>query len=255
MPDRLELEERLDLPRALRVGRRAHDALDVLRGEPLELGVVPSAPVTSIAFTSMCPASHGASSSRKPVRMLTAPAGTSDVASASRELDRGQRVSLRGDRDDGVPADERREDPRHEPAEGGLRRREHGDDAGRLRHGEVEVRAGDRIRAPEHLRELVRPARVPDDAIDRRVDLLRGRSRRGRGRSRAPPSSPRAGREPGRGCTRSARTSRGTPRAPRGRRRARPCARRGRRSGPPPRTSARTPSAGTRPRCRACTSS
>jgi len=43
----------------------------------------PSAPVTSIAFTSMCPASHGASSSRCPVRTFTEPAGKSDVAIAS----------------------------------------------------------------------------------------------------------------------------------------------------------------------------
>ena len=46
-------------------------------------GARPSAPVTSIAFTSMCAASHGASSARWPVRMLTTPPGTSEVASAS----------------------------------------------------------------------------------------------------------------------------------------------------------------------------
>src|SRR6185437_8512025 len=43
----------------------------------------PSAPVTSMALTSMCEASHGASSSRRPVSRLTAPPGTSEVASAS----------------------------------------------------------------------------------------------------------------------------------------------------------------------------
>src|SRR3954471_3422128 len=43
----------------------------------------PSAPVTSRALTSMCDASHGASSERRPVRRFTAPPGTSDVASAS----------------------------------------------------------------------------------------------------------------------------------------------------------------------------
>src|SRR5262245_1420558 len=46
-------------------------------------GASPSAPVTSIALTSMCPASQGASSSRWPVRMLTTPLGTSAVASTS----------------------------------------------------------------------------------------------------------------------------------------------------------------------------
>src|SRR5581483_1814694 len=43
----------------------------------------PSAPVRSIAFTSMCDASQGASSARRPVRTLTTPPGTSLVASAS----------------------------------------------------------------------------------------------------------------------------------------------------------------------------
>ena len=43
VPDGLQLEERLDLPRALRVGRRADDALDVVRGQPLELRESPFA--------------------------------------------------------------------------------------------------------------------------------------------------------------------------------------------------------------------
>ena len=38
MPDGLELEEGRDLPGALIVGGAAHDALDVLGGEALELG-------------------------------------------------------------------------------------------------------------------------------------------------------------------------------------------------------------------------
>src|SRR6478752_6228111 len=37
----------------------------------------------SMALTSMCPASHGASSLLKPVRMFTTPPGRSEVASAS----------------------------------------------------------------------------------------------------------------------------------------------------------------------------
>src|SRR5512132_2491005 len=41
VPDGLELEEGRDLPRALVVGRTADDALDVLGGQPLELGDVP----------------------------------------------------------------------------------------------------------------------------------------------------------------------------------------------------------------------
>src|SRR5439155_1147512 len=76
MPDRLELEERRDLVRALPVGTPADDPLYVLRTEPLELR-------------------------------------------------------------------------------------------------EVAVCAGDGIRRSDYLRELVRPARVPDDAIDRALDLVR----------------------------------------------------------------------------------
>src|SRR5216683_4152071 len=43
----------------------------------------PGTPVRSIAFTSMCAASTGASSAVRPVSTLTTPAGTSDVASTS----------------------------------------------------------------------------------------------------------------------------------------------------------------------------
>src|SRR5207237_5455240 len=41
-----------------------------------------------------------------------------------------------------------------------------------LRDREIEVRPGDGIRAAEHLRQLVRPARVPDDTVDRALDLV-----------------------------------------------------------------------------------
>src|SRR5262249_48923239 len=43
----------------------------------------PSAPVRSIAFTSMCEASHGAISARWPVNRFTTPPGRSLVASTS----------------------------------------------------------------------------------------------------------------------------------------------------------------------------
>src|SRR5439155_10894 len=46
-------------------------------------GTCPSPPETSSAFTSICDASTGPSSSRLPVRMLTTPPGTSAVASTS----------------------------------------------------------------------------------------------------------------------------------------------------------------------------
>ena len=83
-----------------------------------------------------------------------------------------ERMDLRRDGDDCVASHERRHDPGHEPEERRLTRSEDGDDAGRLRHREVEVGAGDGIRAAEDLRHLVRPARVPDDTIDRGLDLL-----------------------------------------------------------------------------------
>src|SRR5262249_58497436 len=48
-----------------------------------------SAPVRSIAFTSMCAASTGASSAVRPVRMFTTPGGTSEVASTSARVTAG----------------------------------------------------------------------------------------------------------------------------------------------------------------------
>ncbi len=147
--------------------------------------VVPSAPVTSIALTSMCPASQGASSSRKPGEDVDRTAGKVGRRERLGQLDRRQRVGLGRNRDDRVAADEGRKDAGDEAAERGLRRSEDGDDTGGLRHGEVEVRAGDRVRAPEHLRQLVGPPRVPDDAVDRRVDLLRPEQTRSRSEARA----------------------------------------------------------------------
>src|SRR6266480_1982811 len=48
-----------------------------------------SAPVRSIAFTSMCAASTGASSALRPVRTFTTPGGTSEVASTSASVTAG----------------------------------------------------------------------------------------------------------------------------------------------------------------------
>src|SRR6266516_1903199 len=52
-----------------------------IRASPARSAV--AAPVRSIAFTSMCAASTGASSAVRPVRMFTTPGGTSEVASTS----------------------------------------------------------------------------------------------------------------------------------------------------------------------------
>ena len=217
--------------------------------------VSPSMPVRSIAFTSMCPASHGASSSAKPVSTLTAPAGKSEVASASASSTAATGWCSCGDDHHGVAADERREHPRDEPEKRRLGRGEDRDDPGRLRDREVEVRAGDRVRAADAPAPACPPSPRTRRCDRSRPPPRRGRWTRSRDRTRAPPSSRRAGREPGRGCRRSCPTRPGAPRAPRARRRGRLSVRRGRRCAPRRRTSAPTRSAETRRRCRACTSS
>ena len=130
------------------------------------------------------------------------------------ELERRERRRLRGDDDRGVPAHDHRSDPRDEPLERRRLGSENRDDAGRLGHGEVEVRPGDGVRAAEHLRQLVGPARRTRRRDRSRAPPRAGPSRRGRGRRRASPSSPRAGRAPGRGCTASRRPTSGTRRGP-----------------------------------------
>ena len=151
----------------------------------------------------MWPASHGASSARCPVRMLTTPPGTSEVASTSASSIAASGVRLRGEDDGRVAADDHRREARDEPVERRLVGRDDPDHAGRLRDREVEVRRRDRVRRAEHLRVLVGPARVPDPAIDRALDLLAARAELGELRACGPPSSPRCGRAPGRGCRRS----------------------------------------------------
>ena len=126
------------------------------------------------------------------------------------------------DHDDGVAAHDGRRKTGDEAVERGLVGREDRDHAGRLGDGEVEVRAGNGIRRAEHLGELVRPARVPDDAIDRALDLTTAGAHGGEARRPASPSSRRAGTAPDRGCRRSRAPNRRTPCAPRRRPRARP---------------------------------
>jgi hypothetical protein len=88
------------------------------------------------------------------------------------ELDRCQRLRLRCERDDGVAADDGGCDARDEAEQRRLVRGDDPHDTRGLGHGEVEVGAGDRVRRPEHLRELVREARVPDPAVDGALDLV-----------------------------------------------------------------------------------
>ncbi len=255
VPDRLQLEEVGDVPRALVVRLAAHDALDVLGGEALQLLACPSAPARSIAFTSMCPASHGASSSRCPVRRLTTPPGTSDVASTSASSTAASGEVSEATTTVAFPPTMAGAIRETSPASGRLLGSENPDDSGRLRHGEVEVRPGDGIRRAEHLRAACRPS-----PRTRRADRSSGRPPPARSRGRrtrpgAPRASRRSGRRPGRGCKRSSPTSRRPPLGLPEPRRGDPSARRARRSRPAPRRCGPTPSAGTRRRCTACTSS
>ena len=81
-------------------------------------------------------------------------------------------MRLRREHDGSVAAHEYRSNTGDEPEQRRLVRDDDSDDARRLRQREVEVRPGDGIRRAEHLRELVRPARVPDDPVDRTLNLL-----------------------------------------------------------------------------------
>src|SRR5207247_5089302 len=108
VPDGLELEKRLDLPGALGLGRRANDPFDVFSGELLELA---GRPVCAGEVDGVHVHVPG-----EPGRKLVAEAGE-EVRCASGairgrerlcQLDRGEWMELRGDRDTRVSADERR---------------------------------------------------------------------------------------------------------------------------------------------------
>ena len=205
VPDGLQLEERPRSPTGsgspARRGRRAS------RSRPPRARArraSPSAPVRSIAFTSMCEASHGASSARWPVRRLTTPPGTSRRRQHLGELDRGQRPRLRGERDDGVAA-------RRAPARCARRARAAAARRARSRpttpvgSGTVKLKYGPAtgFDEPSTCASLsAQPAYQTKRSIDA-LDLARARSTARRTRPCAPPSSRRSGRAPGRGCTRS----------------------------------------------------
>src|SRR2546430_1617707 len=171
VPDGLELEEAGDLPGALTVGGAVDDPLHVGGRRALELGDVAVGTRQVERVDVHVRREHRCELALQAGEDVHDAAG--DVGGGERlgELHRRERPRLRGDGDDGVPADERRQESRDEPEERRLFRAEDADDAGRLGHGEVEVRPGDGGRGAEHLRQLVRPARVPDDAVDRSLDL------------------------------------------------------------------------------------
>ena len=151
--------------------------LHVLGGQLLDLGRRRSAgtPVTSIAFTSMWPASHGTSSATLPVRMLTTPPGTSDVASTSASDTAGSGARSLAITTAVLPetiAGARRDDQTQQRL---VLRRHDPDHAGGLRDREVEVRPGHRVRGCRATCcDLVGPPRVPDPPVDRGVDAAVG---------------------------------------------------------------------------------
>ena len=123
----------------------------------------------------MCEASHGASSARWPVSRLTTPPGTSLVASTSASSIAASGCVSEASATTALPPMSAGASRETSPSSGGSSRRDDRDDAGRLGDREVEVRAGDRVRRAEHLRELVGEARVPDPAVDRPLDLVLAR--------------------------------------------------------------------------------
>ena len=82
----------------------------------------------------------------------------------------GQRTVVGAQHHGRVAGDDHRRDHRDQAEERRLLRRQHRDDAGRLGAGEVEVRSGNRVGVADDLADLVRPAGVPDQAVDRLVD-------------------------------------------------------------------------------------
>jgi hypothetical protein len=158
------------MPRRLPVPVR-DDALDVVGGQALELLALVARAREVDRVHVHVPGEHPAE--------LVLPAGE-DVDDPARNVrssenlgegHRRKRALLRGDDHGRVAADDDRGEARNEPGKTRLFGRDDADDAGRLWHREVEVRAGDGVRRAEHLRELVRPPRVPDPGVDRGVDL------------------------------------------------------------------------------------
>ena len=220
-------------------------ALHAVGGRALEVGVRPG---RSSAFTSTCAASHGASSERKPVSTLTTPPGTSDVAIASASSIAASGCVSDASTTAALPPTITGAMRETMPSSGGSSGATTPTTPVGSGSGEVEVRARDGIRRAEHLRELVRPARVPDDPVDRALDLFAaGAELRELGGARLDHLREPVEHLPAvvRG---HARPTSGTRRAPRAQRRARPCATRARRSAPRPRTCVPTRCAGTRRR-------
>ena len=201
VPDGLQLEERRDLVQRLASGLPWTTRLTFSAAATSRSVRRPSAPVRSIAFTSMWLASHGASSARWPVSRLTTPPGTSLVAIASASSIAASGCVSDASATTALPPVSAGASRETRPSSGGssgatTATTPVGSGIVKLKYG-----PGDRVRRAEHLRELVGEAGVPDPAVDRALDLVRAAAELGELGQRAPPSSRRSGRAPGRGCT------------------------------------------------------
>ena len=175
----------------------------------------PSAPETSSAFTSMCDASTGASSSRNRVRIAHRPRGRESASASSTAASgcgSGATANSRVATDDAGAMRET------EPGRRRLLWRRIPGHALQLGTVNLKVRPRDQGSTSDHLRQLVGPASVPEPNLSiRHSTSLLGPDEGCRQTRRAARlrSSPRRGRSPGRGCRRSRRPVSGTPSAPR----------------------------------------
>ncbi len=202
VPDGLQLEERRDVPALCpsawpRTTRLTLSAAARSRSAPR-----PSAPVRSIAFTSMCAASHGAELGAVAGQEVDDAAGHVGGREHLGELDRGERAA--SPRRPRRPRCRRRSPARSaRRARGAAARPARAMPTTPVGSGTVKLKYGPAtgFARAEHLRELVgdQPAYQTQRSIAP-LDLLPAGARARRARPRAPPSSRRSGRAPGRGC-------------------------------------------------------
>ena len=232
------------------------DPLEVVGGSDLELarqlGVVGHRS-GRCALTSMWAASQGADLGRRPVRMLTTPPGTSEVASTSASVTAGSGRGSTPATTTVLPLTMTGASTETRPSSDESCGATHRDDAGRLGQREVEERPGHRV-APSR-----RPGRSCRSSRRTRPSGRSPRRRPPRRRRAVTPSAAATSVDELRApalhhlgdpvehlpavVRRRARTSRRTPCGPRRRRRGRPCAtpaRRWRGTGPWRRSPRRT---------------
>ena len=125
-----------------------------------------------IALTSRCPHSGVSSSSSRPEIRFSTPPGMSETPATSPRSSARSGLDRETIATTVLPAAKRRGDLAHQAQQVGRVRREHRDHARRLRRGERQERRRDRVHAAHHRGELVRPARVVDEQVDRLAVLV-----------------------------------------------------------------------------------